>query len=72
MTELKSEIETYNDVKLSRDLNWLTKVSDMLKTHLLEILMFNDEKQALFTLQELNIAEKRCSTAKFNEVKLIT
>ena len=34
--------------------------------------MFNDEKQALFALQELNIAEKRCSTAKFNEVKLIT
>ncbi len=33
--------------------------------------MFTDEKQALFTLQGLNIAEKRCNTFKFNEVKSI-
>ena len=36
------------------------------------MLMFNDEKQALFALQELNIAEIRCRTAKFNEVQSIT
>ena len=34
--------------------------------------MFTNEKQALFTLQDLNIAEKRCDTFKFHEVKLIT
>ncbi len=34
--------------------------------------MFTDEKQALFTLQGLNIAKKRCDTFKFNEVKPIT
>ncbi len=34
--------------------------------------MFIDEKQALFTFQGLNIAEKRCDTFKFNEVKPIT
>ena len=68
MTELKSEIEMYNDVKLSRDLNWLKKESDPSKTHSLIMLMFNDEKQVLFALQGLNIAEIRCRTAKFNEV----
>jgi len=36
------------------------------------MLMFTDEKQALFTLQGLNIAEKRCNTFKFNEVKSTT
>ncbi len=36
------------------------------------MLMFTDEKQALFTLQDLNIAKKRCNTFKFNEVKFIT
>ncbi len=34
--------------------------------------MFTNEKQALFTLQGLNIAEKRYDTFKFNEVKPIT
>jgi len=34
--------------------------------------MFTDEKQALFTLQDLNIVKKRCDTFKFNEVKSTT
>ncbi len=34
--------------------------------------MFINEKQALFTLQDLNIAEKRYNTFKFNEVKFTT
>ncbi len=33
--------------------------------------MFINEKQALFTLQDFNIAEKRCNKFKFNEVKFI-
>ncbi len=36
------------------------------------MLMFIDKKQALFTLQDLNIAGKKCNTFKFNEVKFIT
>ncbi len=72
MTELKLEIEMYNDVHLNRDSHQLRKEADPLKTHSSVMLMFTDEKQALFALQGLNIAEKRCDTFKFNEVKLIT
>ncbi len=34
--------------------------------------MFINEKQALFALQDFNIAKKRCDTFKFNEVKSTT
>ncbi len=50
----------------------MRKEADSLKTHSSVMLMFIDEKQALFTLQDLNIAKKRCDTFKFNEVKLTT
>jgi len=36
------------------------------------MLMFTDEKQALFALQSFNITEKRYDIFKFNEVKSIT
>ena len=39
------------------------------KTHTLIVLIFNNEKQAVFALQELNIVEIRCFTAKFNDIK---
>ncbi len=34
--------------------------------------MFTNEKQALFTLQDFNITEKRYNTFKFNEIKFTT
>ncbi len=47
---MRSEIEMYNDVHLNRDFNELRKEADSLKTYSLVVLMFINEKQALFTL----------------------
>ena len=41
------------------------------KTHTLVTLIFNNEKQAVFALQELRIVKIRCFTAIFNNIKSI-
>ena len=69
LQELKLEIEMYNDVQLIRESMWLKKVQDFAKTHTSVVLIFNKKNQALLTLQDLNIVEVRCITAKFNEIK---
>ena len=69
LQKLKSEIEMYNDVQLIRESMWLKKIQDLAKIHTSVVLIFNKENEALLALQDLNIVEIRCTTAKFNEIK---
>ena len=69
-TRVKSLKSKFNNVQLSREFIWLKKMQNFASTHILVVLTFNNEKQAVFALQELNIVKIRCFIAKFNDIKL--